>query len=90
LLIASVRSWSYACGLSKLFAQMTMVIESTHQSNFYDGVIAYRDIGRNPIPHVDKPWIAAAFTSPEQHPPNCVTQFTSANRWQCSPNGFLH
>lgn len=31
--------------------------------------ITYRDIGRNPIPHVDEPWIAAAFSSPEQYTP---------------------
>jgi FMN-dependent NADH-azoreductase len=31
--------------------------------------VTYRDIGRNPIPHVDEPWIAAAFSSPEQHTP---------------------
>lgn len=31
--------------------------------------ITYRDIGRNPVPYVDEPWIAAAFTSPEQHTP---------------------
>jgi FMN-dependent NADH-azoreductase len=29
----------------------------------------YRDIGRNPIPHVDEPWIAAAFSPSEQHTP---------------------
>lgn len=31
--------------------------------------VTYRDIGRNPIPHVDESWIAAAFSSPEQHTP---------------------
>lgn len=31
--------------------------------------ITYRDIGRNPIPHVDESWIAAAFSPPEQHTP---------------------
>jgi FMN-dependent NADH-azoreductase len=31
--------------------------------------VTYRDIGRNPVPHVDEPWIAAAFTSPEQRTP---------------------
>jgi FMN-dependent NADH-azoreductase len=31
--------------------------------------VTYRDIGRNPIPHVDEPWIAAAFTPPEEHTP---------------------
>ncbi|QYO62272.1 FMN-dependent NADH-azoreductase [Leptolyngbya sp. 7M] len=29
--------------------------------------ITYRDIGRNPIPHVDESWIAAAFSPPEQY-----------------------
>ena len=28
-----------------------------------------RYIGRNPIPHVDEPWIAAAYTPPEQRTP---------------------
>lgn len=31
--------------------------------------IAYRDVGRNPIPHVTEDWIAAAFSSPDQHTP---------------------
>jgi FMN-dependent NADH-azoreductase len=34
-----------------------------------DDSVTYRDIGRNPIPHVDEPWIAAAFSPPEQHTP---------------------
>jgi FMN-dependent NADH-azoreductase len=34
-----------------------------------DDTIAYRDIGRNPVPHVDEPWIAAAFIPPEQRTP---------------------
>lgn len=32
--------------------------------------VTYRDVGRNPIPHVDEPWIAAAFSPPEQHTPH--------------------
>lgn len=28
--------------------------------------VTYRDVGRNPVPHVDEAWIAAAFTPPEQ------------------------
>lgn len=31
--------------------------------------IAYRDLGRSPIPPVDEHWIAAAFTPPEQRTP---------------------
>ncbi len=34
-----------------------------------DDTVTYRDTGRNPIPHVDEPWIAAAFSPPEQHTP---------------------
>ncbi|NJK46957.1 FMN-dependent NADH-azoreductase [Candidatus Gracilibacteria bacterium] len=32
-------------------------------------VITYRDVGRNPVPHVTESWIAAAYTPPEQHTP---------------------
>lgn len=31
--------------------------------------VTYRDIGRNPIPHIDEPWIAAAYKPPEQRTP---------------------
>lgn len=32
--------------------------------------VTYRDIGRNPVPHIDEPWIAAAYTPPEQRTPD--------------------
>jgi FMN-dependent NADH-azoreductase len=28
--------------------------------------VTYRDVGRNPVPHIDETWIAAAYTPPEQ------------------------
>lgn len=31
--------------------------------------IVYRDIGRNPIPHVTEDWIAAAFTPKNERSP---------------------
>jgi len=31
--------------------------------------VTYRDVGRNLVPHVDEPWIAAAFTPPEKRTP---------------------
>lgn len=34
-----------------------------------DDTVTYRDIGRNPISHVDETWIAAAFTPAEQRTP---------------------
>lgn len=43
-------------------------VEQWKQAHPNDAV-TYRDIGRNPIPHVDEPWIAAAFSPPEQHTP---------------------
>jgi FMN-dependent NADH-azoreductase len=42
--------------------------------------ITYRDIGRNPPPHVDEPWIAAAFSPPEQHTPELQEALRSSDR----------
>ncbi|MGL5061750.1 MAG: FMN-dependent NADH-azoreductase [Microcoleus sp.] len=39
------------------------------KKNHPDDTVTYRDIGRNPIPHVDESWIAAAFSPAEQHTP---------------------
>lgn len=43
-------------------------VEAWKQVHPFD-IITYRDIGRNPVPHVDEPWIAAAYTPSEQRPP---------------------
>lgn len=43
-------------------------VEAWKQAHPAD-VVTYRDVGRNPIPHVNEPWIAAAYTPPEQHTP---------------------
>jgi FMN-dependent NADH-azoreductase len=43
-------------------------VEQWKQAHAGD-TVSYRDIGRNPVPHVDEPWIAAAFTPPDQHTP---------------------
>ncbi|MBD1915971.1 MULTISPECIES: FMN-dependent NADH-azoreductase [Cyanophyceae] len=39
--------------------------QQTHPSD----TVTYRDIGRQPVPHVDEPWIVAAYTPPEQRTP---------------------
>ena len=31
--------------------------------------VTYRDLGHHPVPHVDEPWIAAAFTPATEHSP---------------------
>ena len=43
-------------------------IESWKQTYPAD-IISYRDIGRNPVPHLDESWIAAAYTPAEQRTP---------------------
>lgn len=43
-------------------------IEAWKQAHPAD-TVTYRDIGRNPVPHVDEPWIAAAYAPPEQRTP---------------------
>jgi FMN-dependent NADH-azoreductase len=43
-------------------------VEAWKQAHPTDS-ITYRDIGRHPIPHIDEPWIAAAYTPAEQHTP---------------------
>ncbi len=34
-----------------------------------DDTLTYRDLGHQPVPHVDEPWIAAAFTPPQLRSP---------------------
>ncbi|WP_448604666.1 FMN-dependent NADH-azoreductase [Thermoleptolyngbya sp.] len=43
-------------------------VEAWKQSHPTD-TVTYRDIGRNPLPHVSELWIAAAYTPPEQRTP---------------------
>lgn len=43
-------------------------VESWKQTHPTD-TISYRDIGRDPVPHLDELWIAAAYTPPEQRTP---------------------
>ncbi|QYO61929.1 FMN-dependent NADH-azoreductase [Leptolyngbya sp. 7M] len=40
-------------------------VESWKQSHPAD-TITYRDVGRNPVPHITESWIAAAYTPPAQ------------------------
>ena len=53
--------------------------------------VTYRDLGHNPVPHVDESWIAAAFTPPETRTPelaqaiklsdDLVDEFLAADRY---------
>ena len=58
-----------------------------------EDTLTYRDLGHNPVPHVDEPWIAAAFSPPEARTPELneaiklsdelVDEFLAADRYVC-------
>ena len=64
------------------------LVETWKKANPTDTII-YRDIGRNPIPHVNEAWIAAAFTPENERSPEMrqvlrlsdelVTEFLAAD-----------
>lgn len=41
--------------------------------------VSYRDLGHHPVPHVDEPMIAAAFTPPTEHSPELVEAIRISN-----------
>lgn len=61
--------------------------KSTHPSD----TVAYRDLGHHPVPLVDEPWIAAAYSAPDQYTPEqaaaihlsneLVDEFLAADRY---------
>ena len=64
----------------------------TAWKNAHSGdTVTYRDLGHNPVPHVDESWIAAAFTPPDARPPELtkaielsdtlVNEFLAADRY---------
>jgi FMN-dependent NADH-azoreductase len=60
--------------------QMTKgFVEQWRQVHSND-TVTYRDIGRSSIPHVDEPWIAAAFSPPEQHTPELRAAICLSNQ----------
>lgn len=56
-----------------------------------EDTLTYRDLGHNPVPHVDEPWIAAAYSPPEACTPKLneaiklsdelVDEFLAADRY---------
>jgi len=56
-----------------------------------DDTVTYRDLGHNPVPHVDESWIAAAFSPPQARTPELnqaikisdelVDEFIAADRY---------
>lgn len=49
--------------------QLTRAFVEELQKSHSDASVVYHDLGREPVPHVDEPWIAAAYSDPATHTP---------------------
>ncbi|WP_434049733.1 FMN-dependent NADH-azoreductase [Marinobacter salarius] len=56
-------------GSASYSRQMTARFTRLWADNNPDGVVVERDLGRQPVPHVDEQWIGAAFTPEEARSP---------------------
>lgn len=45
-----------------------------------EDTVTYRDVGRNPIPHIDEAWIAAAYTPADQRSPDLQAAIRLSDR----------
>nr|WP_277881179.1 NAD(P)H-dependent oxidoreductase [Leptolyngbya sp. FACHB-321] len=71
---------SISCQLSKAFVANWKVAHP-HDT------VTYRDLGYHPVPLVDEPWIAAAYSAPDQHTPEQAAAIRSSN---ALVDEFLH
>ncbi len=49
--------------------QLSRAFVETLKTAHPDATVVYHDLGHNPVPHVDEPWIAAAYSDPATHSP---------------------
>jgi len=50
--------------------QLTRAFVQELQNTHTGSTVVYRDLGHNPPPHVDEPWIAATYSDPSTHGPD--------------------
>ncbi len=50
--------------------QLTRAFVAELSQSHPDAQVTYRDLGHNPVPHVDEPWIAASYSDPSTHGPD--------------------
>ncbi len=60
--------------------RMTREFVEQWKQNHPTDTVTYRDVGRNPLPHVDEPWIAGAFTPLEQRTPELQAALSISDR----------
>lgn len=49
--------------------QLSKAVVEEWKNNNPGGKVIYRDLSEKPLPFVDLPWIAAAYSTPDQHTP---------------------
>ncbi|MFQ4135853.1 FMN-dependent NADH-azoreductase [Nodosilinea sp. PGN35] len=54
-------------------------VEAWKQTHPHD-TVTYRDVGRQPVPHVDEPWVVAAYTPEEQRSPELREAIRESDR----------
>ena len=60
--------------------QLTRTFVETLLSSHPDASVVYHDLGHNPVPHVDEPWIAAAYSDPATHTPELQNALAVSNQ----------
>lgn len=60
--------------------RLTKEFVETWQQTYPDDIVTYRDVGRHPVPHIDEPWIAAAYTPTEQRTPELQEAISTSDR----------
>lgn len=59
--------------------QLTRAFVETLKAQHPDAAVVYRDLGHKSVPHVDEPWIAAAYSDPATHTPELKQAIALSN-----------
>jgi len=49
------------------------------KATYPSDTVTYRDLGHHPVPLIDEPWIAAAYSAPDQHTPEQAAAIRPSN-----------
>ncbi|PQV63757.1 FMN-dependent NADH-azoreductase [Abditibacterium utsteinense] len=60
--------------------QLTRALVAQLQLAHSDATVVYHDLGHNPVPPVDEPWIAAAYSDPATHTPELKQAIALSNQ----------
>lgn len=66
-------------GDRSLSRRLTQEFAETWRQAHPEGIVTYRDVGRNPVPPIDEPWIAAAYIPIDQQTPEHQAALSLSN-----------